>query len=104
MHETKTDVLVVGAGPVGMFTALVLARSGVQVTVIDQEAGPATQSYACTLHPRTLALFDRFGLNAEILGNGHRVERIAYFDQAECRAELDLAHVRMEFPFVAPSL
>src|SRR5215469_14753499 len=33
----ETEVLVVGAGPTGMLTALVLAEAGVQVRIIDKE-------------------------------------------------------------------
>ena len=48
------DVLVVGAGPVGMFAALSLARAGVDVEVIDQAARRAGHSYAVGLHPASL--------------------------------------------------
>ena len=35
--STKTDVLIVGAGPVGMLTALALAQTGASVRVIERE-------------------------------------------------------------------
>ncbi len=52
--DETTETLVVGAGPVGMMTALLLARNGIRIKVIDREPGTATQSYACALHPATL--------------------------------------------------
>ena len=39
MHQSQTEVLVVGAGPVGLWTALVLAEKGLEVIVIDRELG-----------------------------------------------------------------
>jgi ribulose 1,5-bisphosphate synthetase/thiazole synthase len=37
LREQQTEVLVVGAGPVGMLTALLLSKGGVSVRIIDQE-------------------------------------------------------------------
>jgi glycine/D-amino acid oxidase-like deaminating enzyme len=61
-REDRTEVLVVGAGPVGLFTALRLAGSGLRVQLIDQEPRTAGRSYACALHSRTLQLPNEEGL------------------------------------------
>src|SRR6266498_865944 len=45
--EETTEVLVAGAGPVGMITAILLAESGIRVKVVDKESGTATHSYSC---------------------------------------------------------
>ena len=42
----KDPVLVVGAGPVGLTAALMLARHGTPVRIIDQNDGPTTLSKA----------------------------------------------------------
>lgn len=36
---TNQSVVVVGAGPVGLFTALILAQNGIKVTVIEADEG-----------------------------------------------------------------
>ena len=59
-HE-QTEVLVTGAGPVGMLTALLLARGGVRVRIIDQDWRTASRTYACALHPHSLKLLDKLG-------------------------------------------
>ena len=46
-REESTEVLVAGAGPVGMITAILLAESGIRVKVVDKESGTATHSYSC---------------------------------------------------------
>ena len=38
MRDEQTEVLVVGAGPVGLLTAIVAAEAGLAVKVIDQES------------------------------------------------------------------
>ena len=49
-----TDVLIVGAGPVGLATALSLAHQGVSVKVIEAEAGLTEDHRAGSFHPPTL--------------------------------------------------
>jgi 2-polyprenyl-6-methoxyphenol hydroxylase-like FAD-dependent oxidoreductase len=98
--EEQSQVLVVGAGPVGMWTALLLAESGIRVTLIDEEARKAARSYACALHPRTLKLLDRFGLASELVQAGRRIETMAFYEGGERRAELKLSALSAEFPFL----
>src|SRR5689334_4025140 len=48
-----TDVLVVGAGPVGLVAAAELTRHGARVRIIDQLEKPDPRSRAVALQPRT---------------------------------------------------
>ena len=96
----RTQVLVVGAGPVGMTTALLLAERGIQCTVIDAKGGAAARSYACALHPRSLELFDRLGLTQEILALGRRFETLAFYEGPSKRAEVKLSELPLKFPFL----
>jgi len=100
MREAQTEVLVIGAGPVGLWSALLLAEAGVQVTIIDREERTAARSYACALHPSTLTLLQRIGLANDIVRRGRRVERVTFYDQTGPRAQLDLCALGGEFPFL----
>ena len=70
------DVLIVGAGPVGMFTALSLARAGVDVAILDQAARRAGHSYAVGLHPSSVLLLDQLGLLEPLLVHGQRIDGV----------------------------
>jgi len=98
--EDKTEVLVVGAGPVGMVTALLLGKGGVSVRIIDQEWHTAAHSYACALHPRSLALLQQLGVGAEVLRLGRRLDTFAFYEGERRRAELKLSALGGEFPFM----
>ena len=50
-----TDVLVVGARPVGLVAACELVRRGVRVRIVDKLAAPTTESRAILAHARSLA-------------------------------------------------
>ncbi|XVU27831.1 FAD-dependent monooxygenase [Actinoplanes sp. CA-054009] len=56
------EVLVAGAGPVGMMASLELVRRGVPVRLIDAADGPATTSRAAAMHARTIEVLDEVGL------------------------------------------
>jgi 2-polyprenyl-6-methoxyphenol hydroxylase-like FAD-dependent oxidoreductase len=100
MRETKTEVLVVGAGPIGLWTALLLAEAGVEAVIVDREERTTARSYACALHPRTLALLDQHGLAELILEQGRRVDMIAFYDGESRRAEVRVSKLGGKFPFL----
>ena len=64
------DVVVVGAGPVGLTAALVLGRAGRRVLVLESEPQPATQWRASTFHPPTLELAEGLGIVDDMVSQG----------------------------------
>ncbi|MET8524292.1 SDR family oxidoreductase [Micromonospora sp. NPDC005172] len=60
----ECEVLVVGAGPVGLMLAGELRLAGVEVAVVDRLPAPTSESRASTLHARTMELLDNRGLLA----------------------------------------
>ncbi|MFJ9721239.1 FAD-dependent monooxygenase [Streptomyces sp. NPDC101209] len=58
----QADVVVVGAGPVGLMLAGELIRGGVGVVLVEKRRGPHTGSRASTLHARTMELLHGRGL------------------------------------------
>ncbi|CDO10001.1 FAD-dependent oxidoreductase [Mycolicibacterium cosmeticum] len=66
----NADVLVVGAGPVGLTAAIVLTQRGHHVTVVDRQAEGANTSRAAVVHPRTLELLQPYGVTERLVGRG----------------------------------
>jgi 2-polyprenyl-6-methoxyphenol hydroxylase-like FAD-dependent oxidoreductase len=90
-HTDRTEVLVVGAGPVGMLTALLLGESGIRVRLIDRESRTAVRSYACALHSHTLKVLNQAGLASEVLHCGRPIDTIAFEEGGVRHAELKLS-------------
>ena len=68
---TKTQVLVVGAGPVGLFMAAELNRHGVSCRIIDKNDGPTHDSRAASIQARTLEILDSVTLADEFAQAGN---------------------------------
>jgi flavin-dependent dehydrogenase len=66
MMHGDVDALVVGAGPAGSVAALVLARAGVRVRLIDRATFPRDKLCGDTLNPGSLSILDRLGIGAAV--------------------------------------
>ena len=83
-----------------MFTALLLANAGLKPRIIDRESRPATHSYACGLHPRTLTLLAQVGLLDDAVRRGRRIDTVAIYEGPNRHAEVKLSKLPLDYPFV----
>ncbi|EHR59959.1 FAD-dependent oxidoreductase [Saccharomonospora cyanea] len=58
----RTSCVVIGAGPAGMVLGLLLARAGIEVTVLEKHADFLRDFRGDTVHPSTMRLLDDLGL------------------------------------------
>ena len=94
------EVLVVGAGPVGLVATLFLQQHGVPVEVIDTHQRTTQHSYALAIHPRTLQILEEAGLSTELIAAGRKLTKIAYYAGGERRAEIDYAALFSTHPYL----
>jgi 3-(3-hydroxy-phenyl)propionate hydroxylase len=81
MSQVNPQVIVVGAGPVGLVTALGLAQKGIKVLVLEKNSIEVPPQWrGSTIHPPTLAIFDELGLANEIIEGAIKVEVLQYRD------------------------
>jgi 3-(3-hydroxy-phenyl)propionate hydroxylase len=98
----KTHVLISGAGPVGLVSALKLSLAGFKVTVFESADQLNMDLRASTFHPPTLDMMATFGLTDQLISQG----LIARYTQQRDRKEGVVAEFDMEllkgetnFPF-----
>ena len=84
------QLLVVGAGPVGLFAALNAARRGVDVRVIDQAWRGYAPGRSALLHGRSLQLLDEFGVGPGIRAAGREVTKLSLHVAGAPLVELEL--------------
>lgn len=85
-----TDVLVVGAGPVGLTAAGELRRRGVSVRVADRLPARLPYAKAVGIQPRTLELWDRAGLVGKVLEAAVPMLGQLTFENGSPRQRIDL--------------
>ncbi|KQW53704.1 FAD-binding monooxygenase [Nocardioides sp. Root1257] len=98
----KTHVVVAGAGPVGMTAALLMARGGVRVTVLEAGESLAGESRASTFHPPSLEMLDDLGVLEPLMERGLVSTGFQYRDRRTGPiADLDLGVLADDtrFPF-----
>jgi 2-polyprenyl-6-methoxyphenol hydroxylase-like FAD-dependent oxidoreductase len=95
-----TEVVVVGAGPVGLLTAISLKTAGVDVQIYDAGQRTAAHSYALVLHPATLRLLDRFGLAGSCTAAGRVVTQLGVYEGSTRHDEIDFKRVAAPHPHV----
>jgi len=100
-HKEEPEVIVVGAGPVGLSTALGLAHAGVRVHVYEAARALSTDARASTIHPPTLEAWDRWGVASAIVAAGVRVDQLQYWEWRSRSkiAEYDYASIAGDTPY-----
>src|SRR5262245_55694232 len=76
---TDAQVLVVGAGPVGLYMAAELNRHGVSCRIVDKNEGPTHDTRAATIQARTLEILESVSLADEFLRVGNTCHAIATY-------------------------
>ncbi|MEZ5278196.1 MAG: FAD-dependent monooxygenase [Opitutaceae bacterium] len=94
------DVVISGAGPVGLYLANLLGRRGYRVLVIERRRRMTAGSLAIGITPPTLCLFRSLGLDDLFMAHGVRIDTARVFENREELGELDFSGIPAEHRFI----
>ena len=102
MREFSTTCCIAGGGPAGMMLGFLLARAGVDVTVLEKHADFLRDFRGDTIHPSTLQLMQELGLLDDFLKLPHTKERsiVARFGDKDVPIA-DFSHLPVAAPYIA---
>ncbi len=102
--DTMKPIIVVGAGPVGLTTALGLHFYGLPFQLFEEDASLSSDTKAGTILTRTLEAFRRYGVADRVLARALRVDEIGDIERATNTARpsvrTDLLTEDTRYPFV----
>jgi 2-polyprenyl-6-methoxyphenol hydroxylase-like FAD-dependent oxidoreductase len=96
---TSTDVLIVGAGPVGLTLAASLAAEGVSAVLADKQPAGANTSRACVVHSRTLEVLRELEVSEELVKRGLIVPRFTVRDRDRVLMTIDFDDLPTDYPY-----
>jgi 2-polyprenyl-6-methoxyphenol hydroxylase-like FAD-dependent oxidoreductase len=95
----EIDVLIAGAGPVGLTLATELMRQGVKSVIVDRQAEGANTSRAAVVHARTLEVLEPLGVVQELIQQGLKVPTFRVRDRDRALITIDFTGIPSAYPF-----
>ena len=98
----RTQVIVVGAGPVGTVAASLLAQNGIEVLVLEKSGSCEEDMRASTFHAPTVSMLHQIGVAESLIADGLKAPLFQYRIRATDEVlEFDLGELAddLEFPF-----
>ncbi|HEX8156507.1 MAG TPA: FAD-dependent monooxygenase [Solirubrobacteraceae bacterium] len=96
---STTDVLIAGAGPVGLTLAASLRARGVEVVLVDKAAEAANTSRAAVIHARTLEMLQAIDVSEELVRRGLIVSRFTVRDLDRALLTIDFDGLPTRYPY-----
>lgn len=97
--SSTPEVLIVGAGPVGLCLACELARYDVPFRIIEKKPEPSKTSKALGIHARSLEMLEDMDLVDRFIQRGLKVGRINFYAEGKQLTHVNLSEVDSPFNF-----
>lgn len=95
----NTDVVIVGAGPVGMSLAILLQNANVDVIIIDKRHERTELPRAIAINQESLKLFDSFGMLNDMQNQAMIIYEIEVFWNTKHIGDINFKNVQTRYPY-----
>ena len=98
-RPASTDVVIIGAGPVGLLLANLLGARGISTQIFDQREQPLESSMAIGVTPPSMEILKRLGLDTVFQEAGVPVRHAEVHESHRRLGRLDFAQIKSDYPF-----
>jgi 2-polyprenyl-6-methoxyphenol hydroxylase-like FAD-dependent oxidoreductase len=88
VEPSRTEVLIIGAGPAGLFAASELLRYGVRPRIVEQRTAPHHETRGTGLQPAVLEVLRRAGVVEPFLADSARIKEVELLGPGQARVGL----------------
>jgi 2-polyprenyl-6-methoxyphenol hydroxylase-like FAD-dependent oxidoreductase len=101
-HVVQTTCCIVGGGPAGAILALLLARQGIPVMLLEAHMDFDREFRGDTIHPAVLTILDEIGLADKLLQIRHTEMRYVSIQRPEGTIRIgDFSRLKTKYPYIA---
>src|SRR5215469_9043527 len=99
LTQATNDVLIVGAGPVGLTLANDLLRRGISYRLIDSAPQATQKTKALAIQPRTLELLAKMGAASTAIQRGLKSTKFSPYSDGRRLAQIDYQEYLLDTPY-----
>lgn len=93
------DVLIVGAGPVGMTLGIALSLLSLQIRVVDKAPATKREPRAAVIWQRTQGALAALGIINKLEKEAYQFHSLDLYGDGSHLGTLELGHLKSEYPF-----
>ena len=98
--KINPEILIVGAGPIGLSLAILLRQYGVPFRIIEKNDGPSTATKAMAIHSRTLEIFRELGIVDEVINQGFPIKTFSIQSEKKRILNYDFSLLEAAWPML----
>lgn len=101
IETEQTSCCIVGSGPAGAMLALLLARKGIPVVLLEEHGDFDRDFRGDTIHPSTMQILDQLGLAEQLLALPHTEVAVLPFQSGDKALALaDFRSLKTRYPYI----
>lgn len=94
------DVIIIGAGPIGLMAANLLGKAEIKTLLIEKKADQEINSKAIGITPPSLEILNRINLDKEFIQNGVKVEKVFVHGTKFLLGNTSFVDIKSNYPFI----
>ena len=94
------EIIIIGAGPSGLSSAIFLSELGFKPRIIDKKAEIGKHSKALGVNPRSLSIMEPYGITERFLKNGRKMSAMNLWKGDKHIYRNDFTEVKSKYPFM----